>query len=62
MATRHGGGFTHIINTSSSMQQYLSGVGMNVAYFDGHAAMQRKEEWMVNGLFSYQILTKGVRK
>ena len=62
MATRHGGGFTHIINTSSAMQQYLSGVGINVAYFDGHAAMQRKEEWMVDGLFSYQILTKGVRK
>ena len=62
MATRHGGGFTHIVDTTNRVQQYLSGVGINVAYFDGHAAMQRKEEWMVDGLFDYKVLTKGVRK
>ena len=62
IATRHGGAFTHIVNTSSQCQQYLSGVGINVAYFDGHASMQRKEEWMVDGLFDYKVLTRGLRK
>ena len=62
MATRHGGNFSYSVNTSIQYQEYFSGGGINVAYFDGHAGLQRKEEWLDNGVYTYTRLTQGIRK
>ena len=61
IASRHGGGVVKGAPDSAKIP-YYEGKFINIAYFDGHVASVAREDWKVNGKFSYQILMEGIKE